>query len=307
MLADPANTDAPSRAAHQAEAWAVLLAAATAVDGALTPGAEPPVEGAAACLPEWLLWQPHSGQWLCQLPLDDPRRPLFDLYLPLCGAGADRSLTIAHVGQSLDGYIATAAGDSFYVNGPDNILHLHRLRALCDAVVVGAGTVAADNPRLTVRLTSGAHPLRVIIDPARRLGAESNVFSDGMAPTLRVVSSLQAGDGVVPELLVARTAEGLDLADLLQQLHARGCRRVFIEGGGITVSAFLRAGLLDRLHIAIAPLLIGEGRRALSLPAQDRLQDCLRLSARVFAMGTDTLYDCALREPVLAGSANTSS
>jgi riboflavin-specific deaminase-like protein len=258
-------------------------------------------------VPDWLLWQSHSGQWLCTLPLDDPRRPMFDLYLPLCGASADRPLTIAHVGQSLDGYIATAAGDSFYVNGPDNILHLHRLRALCDAVVVGAGTVAADNPRLTVRLTSGTHPLRVIIDPARRLGDDAHVFNDGLAPTLRVVSSPQAAAGAVPELVVAQTADGLDLVDLLRQLHLRGCRRVFIEGGGITVSAFLRAGLLDRLHIAIAPLLIGEGRRALRLPAQDRLQDCLRLSVRVFAMGTDTLYDCTLRESALPGSANTSS
>ena len=277
------------------EAWASLLAAATCVDGA------------SACVPHWLLWQPHSGQWLCTLPRDDPRRPMLDLYLPLCGATADRPLTIAHVGQSLDGYIATAAGDSFYVNGPDNILHLHRLRALCDAVVVGAGTVAADNPRLTVRLTSGTHPLRVIIDPARRLGEDAHVFNDGLAPTLRVVSSPQAAAGAVPELVVAQTADGLDLADLLRQLHLRGCRRVFIEGGGITVSAFLLAGLLDRLHIAIAPLLIGEGRRALRLPAQDRLQDCLRLSARVVAMGPDMLYDCALREPALSGSANTSS
>jgi len=289
------------------QAWAALLAAATLADATLADGTQLPLETAAACVPDWLLWQPHSGQWLCQLPHDDPRRPMLDLYLPLCGASAERPLTIAHVGQSLDGYIATAAGDSFYVNGPDNILHLHRLRALCDAVVVGAGTVAADNPRLTVRLIPGVHPLRVIIDPARRLGDEAHVFSDGLAPTLRVVTSPQGAGSVVPELVVAQTAGGLDLFDLLRQLRACGCRRVFIEGGGITVSSFLRAGLLDRLHIAIAPLLIGEGRRALRLPAQDRLQDCLRLSVRVFAMGADTLYDCALREPALPGSASTSS
>jgi riboflavin biosynthesis pyrimidine reductase len=107
-------------------------------------------------------------------------------------------------------------------------------------------------------------------------------------------------------LQVARAADGIDLEDLLTQLWARGCRRVFVEGGGITVSAFLQAGLLDRLHIAVAPLLIGEGRRALRLPASDRLAQCLRPSTRVFAMGSDMLYDCDLRA-VPAGRANTSS
>ena len=299
MSAQPSTPPLICLTPAQADAWQALLAAAAAAGA--------PTFASGTQVPEWLQWQADSGRWSCTLPEQDARRPLLDLYLPLCSASGELPLTIAHVGQSLDGYIATAAGDSFYVNGPDNILHLHRLRALCDAVVVGAGTVAADNPRLTVRLTSGTHPLRVIIDPARRLGEDAHVFNDGLAPTLRVVSSPQAAAGAVPELVVAQTADGLDLADLLRQLHLRGCRRVFIEGGGITVSAFLLAGLLDRLHIAIAPLLIGEGRRALRLPAQDRLQDCLRLSARVVAMGPDMLYDCALREPALSGSANTSS
>ena len=231
---------------------------------------------------------------------------LLDLYLPLCGVAGARAFTLAHVGQSLDGFIATTSGDSYYINGPDNILHLHRLRALCDAVIVGAGTVAADNPRLTTRLVPGPNPLRVIIDPSRRLDGSQHVFTDGAAPTLRVCCDAAATPSTVPELRVARTADGIDLEDLLTQLWARGCRRVFVEGGGITVSAFLQAGLLDRLHIAVAPLLIGEGRRALRLPASDRLAQCLRPSTRVFAMGSDMLYDCDLRA-VPAGRANTSS
>ena len=298
MSAQPSTPPLICLTPAQADAWQALLAAAAAAGA--------PTFASGTQVPEWLQWQADSGRWSCTLPEQDARRPLLDLYLPLCSASGELPLTIAHVGQSLDGYIATAAGDSFYVNGPDNILHLHRLRALCDAVIVGAATVATDNPRLTVRLASGTHPLRVILDPSRRLAGSERVFTDGLAPTLRVVPRAAGVAIAADELAVERGAEGLDLPDLLRQLRARGCSRVFVEGGGITVTSFLRAGLLDRLHIAIAPLLIGEGRRALRLPAQPRLQDCLRLSARVFAMGSDTLYDCDLREPVPADTANRS-
>src|SRR5690606_5355706 len=87
---------------------------------------------------------------------------------------------------SLDGYIATDSGDSYYVTGPDNVLHLHRMRALCGAVIVGAETVSTDDPRLTVRLATGPNPLRVVLDPRRRLASEYRVFADGEAPTLLI-------------------------------------------------------------------------------------------------------------------------
>ena len=93
---------------------------------------------------------------------------------PSAVARAARPITIGHLGQSLDGFIATHSGDAISVTGPENILHLHRLRALCDAVVVGAGTVAADNPRLTTRLVAGSNPVRVILDPACRLPADAH-------------------------------------------------------------------------------------------------------------------------------------
>jgi riboflavin biosynthesis pyrimidine reductase len=82
---------------------------------------------------------------------------------------------------------------------------------------------------------------------------------------------------------------------MLALLHARGCARVFVEGGGVTVSAFLEANLLDRLQIAVAPVLIGDGRPAIRLSPPDRLRDCRRPSYRVFRMGGDVLFDCELR------------
>jgi riboflavin biosynthesis pyrimidine reductase len=81
----------------------------------------------------------------------------------------------------------------------------------------------------------------------------------------------------------------------LQELHRRGCHAVFVEGGGVTVSRFLEAGLLDRLHVAIAPMVVGEGRPGLRLPPAERLSDSLRPAHRVFRMGEDVLFDCDLR------------
>ena len=134
-------------------AWSLAHAAAKALPktGILTPA--PYVLAATGELravspddPSAVLrWSAAAG-WESLLPSEDPQTDLVELYLPVCSASAARPITVGHLGQSLDGFIATSAGDSCWVTGPENILHLHRLRALCDAVIVGAGTVEADNP-----------------------------------------------------------------------------------------------------------------------------------------------------------------
>lgn len=234
------------------------------------------------------------------LVADASLQPWIDLYRPVCAGGRERPFVIGHLGQSLDGFIATASGDSAFVTGQQNILHLHRLRALCDAVIVGAGTVACDDPRLTTRLVPGSSPLRVVLDPRRRLPESHCIFRDGEAQTLRVSCvPMDRGAGAQArheELLLAPVGDGgLDLPALLRALELRGCRRLFVEGGGETVSSFLAAGLLDRLHIAIAPLIIGNGRPAIRLAGRARLDDCLRPPARIYRMGQDLLYDFDLR------------
>jgi diaminohydroxyphosphoribosylaminopyrimidine deaminase / 5-amino-6-(5-phosphoribosylamino)uracil reductase len=260
--------------------------------------------------------EPGTG-WHPDVEPDDPRRAWLDLYLPICNGGRDRPFVIGHLGQSLDGFIATCSGDSNFVTGTENIRHLHRLRALCDAVLVGAGTVANDDPRLTTRLVEGASPLRIVLDPRRRLPATHRIFSDGEARSLRVScapadASLVTDPGASPrrheELLLPTTTHGgLDLPLLLRALEARGCRRLFIEGGGGTVSSFLEAGLLDRLHIAVAPLIIGSGRPAIRLTERTRLGDCLRPAARIYRMGEDVLYDFDLRQTAAELRATQSS
>jgi len=276
-------------------AWGLLLAAAARRRGGRD------LSGVGHDVAQWLTWN-GAGASTVATNVPAAVRPLLELYAPVCEAAADRPLTMAHLGQSLDGYIATSSGDSYYVTGPENVRHLHRLRALCDAVIVGASTVARDDPQLTVRHVEGSNPVRVILDPRGKLPARHRVFSDGLAHTL--VVHAQGVATAVPgkaEALVVPCANGrLDLHALLAALHARGLYAVFVEGGGATVSAFLEAGLLDRLHVAIAPLVTGSGRPGLSLPARDKIADCLRPAHRVFTMGGDVLFDCDLRAPAIA-------
>ena len=246
-----------------------------------------------------IVWQPGGG-WQSCLPPDDAAAALLDLYLPICSATAARPIAVGHLGQSLDGFIAMHTGESQFVTGHQNILHLHRMRALCDIVIVGAGTVAADNPQLTTRHVAGPNPLRVVFDPSRRLSDEYRIFSDEDAPTVYACTRTLVGPG---ETHFGRAAilplnagpAGVQVVELLGALRNRGGRRIFVEGGGVTVSAFLEANLLDRLHMAIAPLIIGDGRPAIRLPPRATLSDCHRPQYRVFRMGGDVLFDCDLR------------
>ncbi len=223
-------------------------------------------------------------------------RQLLELYLPLCVGASANALVLGHVGQSLDGQIATASGSSRYVTGPENIVHMHRLRSLFDAVLVGAGTVEADDPELTTRLVPGAHPTRVVLDPSLRLSGQKKLFRDGIAPTV-IVCAQGAAHGAapahVPRLEVDTEHGVLSVPSLLAALAVRGLRRVFVEGGGITISHFIRARRLDRLHVTVCPIIIGQGRPGLCLPGVERLEQALRPKARRFTLGEDVLFDCS--------------
>lgn len=130
-----------------------------------------------------------------------------DLYGPL--ARRDRgSLVVGQVGQSLDGRIATESGDARDVSGPDGLVHLHRMRALVDAVVVGVRTALHDTPRLTVRLCDGDNPARVVIDPRGRLGNDSPIFNkDGVRRLVIQAVDIPRPDGV--EVISLPTTNGV--------------------------------------------------------------------------------------------------
>ena len=239
-----------------------------------------------------------GGHWSGREGLPAPALDLLDLYLPVAMSPLGQNLVVGHLGQSLDGRIATDSGDSFYVTGERNLDHLHRLRALCDAVVVGAGTVCHDDPWLTVRRVAGSHPVRVVIDTNRRLGGDYRLFHDTSAPTLLFCADDRIDAGPLPDGIevigLRRRDDGLDLRQLLDLLARRGLHRVFVEGGGVTVSRFLEQGCLHRLQLAVAPLIIGSGRHGINLSKVQALADCLRPTTRQFRQGEDMLFDCVL-------------
>ena len=230
---------------------------------------------------------------------DPPARELLDLFLAQAVTPRGTGSSTAILGQTLDGFIATRSGDSRYINGDAGLVHLHRTRALCDAVIVGASTAVLDEPRLTTRHVRGPNPVRVVIDPNGRLPTTSPLLHDGAAPTL----VLRRGNGRVREepvtdqgrLLYLPEADGqLAPARIVAALRGRGLSRLLIEGGGDTVGRFLAAGRLDRLQLLVAPVLLGAGRPAVRLPPVERLAGALRPACRRYLVGEDVLFDLRL-------------
>lgn len=261
-----------------------------------------------------------DGSWEASEEVDDAACKMLDIFVPV---RTPASLVIGQLGQSLDGRIATESGASHYVTGEEDIERLHRLRALVDAVIVGASTVAQDDPRLTVRLVEGKDPVRVVLDPSGRLDSGRQVFAAGTETLVitgedredaaDVAGTASAGEAASASRVAASSATGtrsagsevlrvpwsapdrLDLAALIERLAERGLRRILVEGGGLTVSRFLSAGLLDRLHVTVAPMLIGSGRSSVTLDPVTSLDQALRPGTRRFTLGEDVLFDLDLR------------
>ena len=270
--------------------------------GVALPG---PDQAELALLPgtgeDWDLLVTSRSTWETRPEADVSISGLLDLYLPASLAGPATPFVVAHLGQSLDGRIATTEGQSHYVTGPENILHLHRMRALCDAIVVGASTVELDDPQLTTRQVDGPSPLRVVIDPDCRLAGDRRVFRDPASPTLLICRAGQtpawrAASEHVDVHALPGEGGGLNPKAIVDALMGRGCSLIFVEGGGSTVTRFVEAGAVDCLQLTIAPVIIGEGRQGLSLPAPASLADALRPPCRRFPMGQDVLFECDLRD-----------
>jgi len=274
---------------------------------------------------EWSPWPGIPERFRhTQSPLP---RPWEELFGPLRKGTADDLVLVGQCGQSIDGRVATPTGDSHYINGEAGLDHLHRLRALVDAVVIGAATAIADDPQLTVRRVAGPNPARIVIDPQRRLPATARALrEDGIR---RIVITVRAEKTLalpgVEILPLGHDGGQLAPAAIACALRERGFRRILIEGGADTVSRFLAARCLDRLHILVAPIILGAGRSSLTLPPLQRVRDALCVPMRAHRLwsaamgpnapamdecsrGADMLLDCDLsshRAPI--GRANMST
>lgn len=296
----------PTPALSEDDAWALLRALARAASRseaifghtalALQRGELARVSQNQA----WIIVSPDRDRgWEPRRPVSYSAAELLDLYLPLCVGAECTDLCVAHLGQSLDGRVTTPRGVSPLITGPEDVRHTHRMRALFDAVVVGATTVDVDDPRLTTRLVSGDRPTRVILDPKGRVSHDRHVFRADDARTVLVVgrehASRHAGLPKHVHVLPTDLSGGrFDLTKVVAELRRLGLRRLFVEGGGVTVSRLLDARLLQRLQITIASRIIGFGSPALDIqPSPGSLAGVL-VDSRRFLLGADVLFDCRL-------------
>jgi 5-amino-6-(5-phosphoribosylamino)uracil reductase/diaminohydroxyphosphoribosylaminopyrimidine deaminase/5-amino-6-(5-phosphoribosylamino)uracil reductase len=212
----------------------------------------------------------------------------------------DRPWLTVHYAQTLDGRIATRTGQSQWISCDATLELAHRLRADHQAVMVGVGTVCADNPRLTVRRVPGSSPLRIVVDSSLRLPLDAHVLTDGGARTL-VVTTDRAKEDLVTAvrehgadvLMVARDGTGrVDLRALLSQLRARGIESILLEGGSALITSALQHHLVDRLVVCIAPKVIGSGIEAVGNLDILHVNDALQFATSSFtSLGEDIIFD----------------
>jgi len=204
--------------------------------------------------------------------------------------------------QSLDGRIATAAGESKWISGTAARRFVHKLRSEHDAILVGIGTVLTDDPELTVRLARGRNPLRVIIDTHLRIPLTARVLAEGAAGGTLIVAGKSADKAraadiksmgaEVLRLPQSKDKSGIDLNRLLEELGRRGIASVFVEGGKGIITSLLRARAVDRLIAVIAPKIIGQGIEAVGDLGISKLGDAIVFSSiETRRLGPDLIFD----------------
>jgi 3,4-dihydroxy 2-butanone 4-phosphate synthase/GTP cyclohydrolase II len=180
-----------------------------------------------------------------------------------------RPLVTLSYAQSLDGSIATRRGSPLRLSGPESMALTHRLRAAHDAILVGIGTLLADDPRLNVRLAPGRDPQPVVLDSRLRIRFEARLLHGSCLPWVATLpdadpqKQIQLQEHGVRLLKLPAGADGLvSLPALLRSLAESGINSLMVEGGTSVLTAFLRQKLVDRLVLTIAPVLVG-GLRAI--------------------------------------------
>jgi 3,4-dihydroxy 2-butanone 4-phosphate synthase/GTP cyclohydrolase II len=212
------------------------------------------------------------------------------------GQRPDRPYVVLKFAQTLDGRIATATGDARWISGEAERRVSHALRAACDAVLVGVGTVVQDDPQLTVRMVPGASPLRVVLDSTLRLPLDAKILQGDAVTTVlttersdhdrrRALTARRVGVEVLPA-----GPRGVDVAAALGALRGAGVETLLVEGGARVITSLLGAGVVDRLVVGVAPTIIGQGTDAVGPLGITSVADGLKLVNRsVHLVGDDVL------------------
>lgn len=259
--------------------WRVLLL----LDRAAAAGQPPALAGQSRYLVEDLV----ALRPLVTGDLPAAAAALVETYAPYCLAAAHarragRAFTVSHFAQSLDGRIATPRGDSKWIGCAENLLHAHRMRALCDGVLVGARTLRLDRPALTVRHAEGEDPVRIVVGAAGD-GDLDCLLAAGPGRVLVIGEGGAAPSSPrVERLALPRKNGRLSTAAILEALYRRGIFSVYVEGGSATASAFLADGTIDVLQLHIAPLILGAGIPSFTRPEVPSVAASVRFSTHLY-------------------------
>jgi GTP cyclohydrolase II len=232
--------------------------------------------------------QQRLGHRVATAPLNGWTEPVADVteLLGTVRKHPDRPYVVLKYAQTLDGRIATANGDSKWISGEGERAISHALRAACDAVLVGVGTVVADDPQLTVRMVAGASPVRVVLDSTLRTPPTARILDDDAATIIFTTeqASVERRDVLrarhVAVRMVPSGPSGVDLFAVLRDLRAGGVRSLLVEGGAKVITSMLAAGLADRLIVAVAPTIVGAGTEAVGDLGIATVASGLRLTNR---------------------------
>jgi len=231
--------------------------------------------------------------------LEEECRVLNEVYLKYTTTGVP--FVTVKFAQTLDGRIATATGVSRWISSPESRKLAHRLRTHHDTILVGVGTVLADDPELTVRLVRGRNPTRIILDSKLRVPLDARVLAD-QETARTLVATTPAADkeklstlrrmGIEVLKVPPDTQGRVDVSQLLKTLAQRQISSVLVEGGAETITSFLRLGPADKLVVFIAPKILGKGTDSVGELNITDISKTLKLSLeRVYRSGEDIVVE----------------
>jgi diaminohydroxyphosphoribosylaminopyrimidine deaminase/5-amino-6-(5-phosphoribosylamino)uracil reductase len=231
--------------------------------------------------------------------LEDECRALNEAYFKYMTSGLP--FVTVKFAMTLDGRIATSTGSSQWISSPASQRLAQRLRVHNDAVMVGAGTIVRDNPRLTVRLVRGRNPTRIVLDSRLRVPPDSQVLTEQEAAPTIVAATARANDEKIAELgrrgievlVIPEDERGrVDLTRLLKTLAKREISSVLVEGGAETITSFLHLNLVDRVVAIIAPKILGKGIEAVGELNITDINKAVKLSfTRTYRSGDDIVME----------------